>query len=76
MKTLGLGPHVMMKNLANFSDKHIDKIGHEMKEIETLDGYQIENLPSDALPNDLAEYDRRSRFRIISTNPSLDSRIK
>ena len=47
-----------------------------MKEIESLDGYEIENLPSDALPEDLAEYDRRSRFRIISTNPSLDSRIK
>jgi hypothetical protein len=76
MKTLGLGPHVIMKNLSNFSDKQIEKIGNEMKEIETLDGYEIENLPSDALPEDLAEYDRRSRFRIISTNPSLDSRIK
>ena len=76
MKTLGLGPHVKMKNFTNFSDKQIDKIGHEMKEIETLDGYELENCLSDAAPNDLAEYDRRSRFRIISTNPSLDSRIK
>lgn len=76
MKTLGLGPHIRMKNLVNFSEKQIEKIGHEMKEIETLDGYEMENLPSDVIPNDLAEYDRRSRFRIISTNPSLDSRIK
>ena len=46
MKTLGLGPHVIMKNLSNFSDKQIEKIGHEMREIETLDGYIIEDLPS------------------------------
>lgn len=75
MRTLGLGPHVIMKNLANFSEKLIEKLGPEIKEIETLDGYIIEDMQTDMSPKTMEELDIRSRFRIISTNPSLDPRI-
>ena len=75
MRTLGLGPHVIMKNLANFSEKLIEKLGSEMKEIETLDGYILEDMQTDSSPQSMEELDIRSRFRIISTNPSMDPRI-
>jgi hypothetical protein len=50
MRTLGLGPHVIMKNLSNFSEKLIEKLGAEMKEIETLDGYILEDMQTDSSP--------------------------
>ena len=75
MRTLGLGPHVIMKNLPNFSEKLIEKLGPEMKEIETLDGYIMEDMQTSSSPSTMEELDIRSRFRIISTNPSMDPRI-
>ena len=75
MRTLGLGPHVIIKNLANFSEKLIEKLGPEMKEIEILNGYIIEDMQTDSSPKNMEELDQRSRFRIISTNPSMDPRI-
>lgn len=50
MRTLGLGPHVIMKNLPNFSEKLIEKLGAEMKEIETLEGYKLEDMQTDSSP--------------------------
>jgi len=47
-----------------------------MKELESTDGYLVEDMQTDAAPKTMAELDQRSRFRIISTNPSLDPRIK
>ena len=47
-----------------------------MKELESIEAYLLEDMQTDACPKTLAELDQRSRFRIISTNPSLDPRIK
>lgn len=57
MRTLGLGPHVIMKSLANFSEKLIEKVPSEMKEIETLDGYIIEDMQTDMSPQTMEELD-------------------
>ena len=75
MKTLGLGPHLIMKNLGKISDKNCDSIGPELMQLNDHDNYAVEDY-AETSPKDYAELDRRSRFSIISTSPSLDPRIK
>lgn len=75
MKTLGLAPHMVMKNLGKISDKQCDTIQEELMALNDHDNYRVEDYAASS-PQDYAEMDRRSRFSIISTSPSLDPRIK
>ena len=75
MRTLGLAPHLVAKNLASLSDKQVDSVQSDLKALDESDNYAVENY-ADGSPQDSADVDRRSRFRIISTSPSLDTRIK
>jgi len=76
MRTLGLAPHVCLKNLHHMSEKQLETVNGELKELDKTSAYYIEDLQSAKSPGTYAELDRRSRFRIISTSPSLDTRIK
>lgn len=77
MRTLGLSPHLCAKNLSSLSDKFCEQLAAELKELSNNANYDLDKGHEAAYaPKDYAEIDKRSRFRIISTSPSLDPRIK
>lgn len=76
IKTLGLSPHLSIKDVHRLSEKPL--AGHEklLAEIDS-DPKNFEIAESgNSAPIDLVELDQRSRFKITSTSPSLDQRIK
>lgn len=80
IRTIGLSPHLVIKSLVDrFSEKNFDKEGLVLKsldELENFSNFEIENIENcDSTPIDYEDLDRRSRFRIFSTSPSLDTRI-
>ena len=75
MRTLGLAPHLVAKNLHNLSDKLVESVAIDLKELSNPDNYVVEK-DVEGYPKNYEELDRRSRFRIITTSPSLDTRIK
>jgi hypothetical protein len=75
MRTLGLSPHLTAKNLAQLSDKQFDGAQEEIKLLDNPTNYEMEAI-EDGTPKNYEELDLRSRFRIISTSPSVDPRIK
>jgi hypothetical protein len=75
MRTLGLAPHLVAKNLHNLSDKLVESVGIDLKELGNPNNYIVEK-DVDGFPKNYEELDKRSRFRIITTSPSLDTRIK
>jgi len=75
MRTLGLSPHLVLKNLGNYSERSIDLIQQEMQCLDDAESFVIEDY-AEGKPRDYADLDQKSRFRIISTSPSLDDRIK
>lgn len=74
IRTLGLAPHLEAKCLSTVQDRHIDGIANDMKNFDHPENFQPEDLSPKA-PKTFEEIERRSRFRIISTSPSLDQRI-
>ena len=75
MRTLGLCPHVVLNNLSSYSERLIDGIQDEMSRIDNDDSFEVLK-EIDGKKCDYKFIDERSRFRIISTSPSLDDRIK
>lgn len=74
MKTLGLAPHLVLKNLSSLSEKEVSKVRAQLKETDNAENYEIEDL-GDWTPKDYEDLDRRSRFKIFPTSPSEDCRI-
>ena len=79
IKTLGLGPHINIRNHTYWSerqldDKDIELLGQIDKSSKNFELEIIED--SSFMPETFEQLDQRSRFRIISTSPSLDTRIK
>ena len=75
MRTLGLASHLVAKNLHNLSDKLVESVGIDLKELANPKNYVVEK-EAEGYPKNYEELDKRSRFRIITTSPSLDTRIK
>lgn len=75
IRTLGLSPHIGIGRLAFFSDKHFELVKHEIEHLDEPENFVMEELLG-GTPTSYDELDQRSRFRIISTSPSLDTRIK
>ena len=77
MSTLGLSPHLIAKNIGNLSEKHVEMPGTkvEIDQFDATENYMLESI-SERSPANYTDLDKRSRFRIISTSPSLDQRIK
>ena len=75
MRTLGLCPHIVLNNLSSLSERHIDFIKDEMGKIDLDETYEVLK-EVDGKKCDYKYIDEWSRFRIISTSPSLDDRIK
>lgn len=75
MKTLGLSPHLNFSKLNTLSEKQVENVPKEMSELDNAKFYSME-ASSPSCPIDYNDLDRRSRFRIISTSPSLDTRIQ
>jgi len=61
--------------LAFLSDKQVEVVQNELKEMDYPNSFGLEQVAPGS-PKDYEDLDRRSRFRIISTSPSLDPRIK
>lgn len=74
IRTLGLAPHLIIEDLSKFSEKSIEAAQQDLEDQDHPSKFKIKD-PGVALST-YAEIDRRSRFRIISTSPSLDTRIK
>jgi hypothetical protein len=75
MRTLGLSPHLVAKNLAQLSEKQVESVQQDLKDLDVATNYKVIDW-AEGSPDNYADLDRRSRFRIISTSPSLDTRIK
>jgi len=43
MKTLGLGPHLIMKNLGKISDKSCDSVAPDLIQLNDHDNYAVED---------------------------------
>ena len=62
----------MIKDVSDFNEKPIDVA---QKDVDELDQREERFIPDEQLPGaptSYAELDYRSRFRIVSTSPSLD----
>jgi len=75
MRSLSLAPHLISKNLVDLSDKSIDNVQMGLFDMQRYENYDLEDK-TDKSPQNYQELDVRSRFRLISTSPSLDDRIK
>ena len=76
---MGLSPHLVIKDVQKvYSEESLDlikeKIPGGLKQID-VDQIVMDEIMGDS-PVNYEDVDRRSRFRIISTSPSLDKRIK
>jgi hypothetical protein len=71
MRTLGLSPHLIAKNIGNLSEKHVEMPGTkvEIDQFDATENYMLESI-SEGSPANYTDLD------IISTSPSLDQRIK
>lgn len=77
IRTLGLSPHLVPKNLKALSDHFCDGCAEELDRLNDTSNFDIDRGHQSAYaPRTYDEIDVRSRFRIISTSPSLDPRIK
>jgi hypothetical protein len=73
-----------MSNLTNFSDRlfNNDEVYQELKRVDAKGEFDFKStfatLPEASrvrCPQTYKELDERSRFRIVSTSPNLDTRI-
>ena len=79
IRTLGLSPHCVVNNIKEFSEKQFDMVTKQLDDIDELGEFHIEGKhgkPIAGAPISYEDLDQRSRFKIISTSPSLDPRIK
>lgn len=75
MRSLSLAPHLVSKNLVDLSDRLIEGVQGGLNEMNNRENYDLEDT-TEKSPRTYEELDIRSRFRLISTSPSLDDRIK
>jgi hypothetical protein len=75
VRTLGLAPPMEFTDLASLSERQIESVKIPLKTLDQAKFYKMTSS-SPECPKDYYELDRRSRFRIISTSPSLDTRIQ
>jgi hypothetical protein len=76
MRTLGLSPHFCLKNLEALSDRVCESVTDEIKKAQDPSYYELDRAKEVSYaPKTYEEIDYRSRFRIISTSPSLNPRI-
>jgi hypothetical protein len=75
LKTLGLSPHIVARNLDKLSDKSLEHCKDDFNVFDTPNNFTVENY-TDGTPVNYEDLDLRSRFSIVSTSPSLDSRIR
>lgn len=81
MKTLGLSPHLKLKGLNGYSDRPLEPADFSIlenmdKDEKNFEMEVLEGEENSTQPYSHEELDSRSRFRIISTSPSLDLRIR
>ena len=57
MRTLGLGTQVRIKNLSFFSEKTVEQVSQELKELENIEAYYLEVLETPISPKNLEELD-------------------
>jgi hypothetical protein len=74
MRTLGLAPHLVPNCLSSVSGRPVESVKHLLKALDDPRSYLLDKV-SPTGPKNYEEIDRRSRFRIIQTSPSLDPRI-
>jgi hypothetical protein len=75
MRSLSLAPHLVSKNLVDLSDRLIEGVQAGLADMNKYENYDLEDR-TEKSPQTYEELDIRSRFRLISTSPSLDDRIK
>lgn len=75
LKTLGLSPHIIARNLDKLSDKQCEPAKKDLESFDTDLNLTVENF-TEGTPQTYRELDLRSRFSIVSTSPSLDMRIR
>ena len=74
MRTLGLAPHLIPNNLSSLSGRPVESVRHLLAALDDPANYLLDKL-SITGPKNYEEIDKRSRFRIIQTSPSLDTRV-
>jgi hypothetical protein len=75
MRSLSLAPHLASKNLVDLSDKQVEGVQAGLADMNKYENYDLEDKTAKS-PQTYGELDIRSRFRLISTSPSLDDRIR
>lgn len=56
MRTLGLSPHLVLRNLGNYSERSIDLIQQEMQCLDDAESFAIEDY-AEGKPRDYADLD-------------------
>lgn len=74
MRTLGLAPHLIPNSLSSVSGRPVESVKHLLQQLDDPQSYLLDKV-SPTGPKNYEEIDKRSRFRILQTSPSLDTRI-